>query len=90
MKNKFLFIGWLLLCISVRSAAISVVVTQADSLAWRGLDRALTVRLSEIACQQGIDTTALFVEAWDQLCRQALKSHLPFHSLVPHERDTKD
>ena len=90
MKNKFLFIGWLLLCISVRSAAISVVVTQADSLAWRGLDRASTVRLSEIACQQGIDTTALFVEAWDQLCRQALKSHLPFHSLVPHERDTMD
>ena len=65
MKEKLLLIGWLLLCINARSAATPVVVAEVDSLGWIAVDSASVVQLAKIACQRGLDTTAVFVEAWD-------------------------
>lgn len=88
MKEKLLLIGWLLLCINARSAATPVVVAEVDSLGWIAVDSASVVQLAKIACQRGLDTTAVFVEAWDSWCRQAMKRCIPSRPPLFQENDS--
>ena len=59
--------GWLLLHLAVRAAAISV-----DSV-WVTLDSLSKSRLARVAAVHRTDTTAAFVEAWEDYCRKWLE-----------------
>ena len=67
MKIRIFLIGWLLLHLSVRSAAISV-----DSV-WTALDSLSKRQLVQIALAQRIDTLAAFKDTWNRCCLERIQ-----------------
>ena len=69
MKLKVICLGWLLLHLVVRAAAISV-----DSV-WVNMDSQSKARLLRVAVLHRTDTTTLFRQAWMRCCRTLMEQH---------------